>query len=82
MRPTLWELDSQTEKGGNLFISVYLSRKALKLTYSTVLGILENYLPATSVPSEVKNIKCQVLNWPEILLSRKWSVFVRMFSAT
>ena len=22
MRPTLWELDSQTEKGGNLFISV------------------------------------------------------------
>ena len=23
MRPTLWELDSQTEKGGNLFISVY-----------------------------------------------------------
>ena len=24
MRPTLWELDSQTEKGGNLFISVYI----------------------------------------------------------
>ena len=36
MRPTLWELDSQTEKGGNLFISVLVHEKEVKKVHTDV----------------------------------------------
>ena len=43
MRPTLWELDSQTEKGGNLFISVLAYSDSLYPTFSAMKNDLKTF---------------------------------------